>query len=301
MQILGPTPRSSSSSTSAQLLNLALLNLLLLVSISVASQPGDQSTSKKILKRVLVKKSKSAGSSNFAPKKPFERSQMLETQDDHVESREQHLNSIPTSYTAPAAYPHTNLSWAYLPPSMASLGKEEAMAAMLMSMADNLTPASVQYDPYLMHDSRSQMLEHQDDHVQSREHHLNSIPNYYIAPAAYPPTNVSSAYLPPSMMPFGEEEAMATLLMSMADNLTPPSVHYDPYLMHGGGLGATMMSMPPAAQEPEIRNPKTLGLLRGSKITLSANIKMNTPIPFCQFDNSPCKEACPLSFRLRLP
>ena len=145
MQILGPTPRSSSSSTSAQLLTLALLNLLLLVSLSVASQPGDQSTSKKILKRVLVKKSKSAGrSSNFAPKKPFERSQMLETQDDHVESREQHLNSIPTSYTAPAAYPHTNLSWAYLPPSMASLGKEEAMAAMLMSMADNLTPASVQ-------------------------------------------------------------------------------------------------------------------------------------------------------------
>ena len=41
-----------------------------------------------------------------------------------------------------------------------------------------------------------------------------------------------------------------------------------------------------------MRNPKTLGLLRGSKITLEAHIKMNTPIPFCQFEGSPCKEAC---------
>ena len=40
-----------------------------------------------------------------------------------------------------------------------------------------------------------------------------------------------------------------------------------------------------------MRNPKTLGLLRGSKITLEAHIKMNTPIPFCQFEGSPCKEA----------
>ena len=39
-----------------------------------------------------------------------------------------------------------------------------------------------------------------------------------------------------------------------------------------------------------MRNPKTLGLLRGSKITLEAHIKMNTPIPFCQFEGSPCKE-----------
>ena len=45
------------------------------------------------------------------------------------------------------------------------------------------------------------------------------------------------------MTPFVEEEAMATMLMSMAaENLTPPSVHYDPYLMHGGGMGAMMMS-----------------------------------------------------------
>ena len=92
--------------------------------------------------------------------------------------------------------------------------------------------------------------------------------------------------------------------MSMAENLTPPSVHYDPYLMHGGGggggmEGAMMLSM----QEPQMRNPKTLGLLRGSKITLEAHIKMNTPIPFCQFDGSPCKPPCPsLEIkRLRLP
>ena len=51
------------------------------------------------------------------------------------------------------------------------------------------------------------------------------------------------------MTPFVEEEAMATMLMSMAaENLTPPSVHYDPYLMHGGGMGAMMMSMATAAQ-----------------------------------------------------
>ena len=42
-----------------------------------------------------------------------------------------------------------------------------------------------------------------------------------------------------------------------------------------------------------MRNPKTLGLLRGSKITLEAHIKMNTPIPFCQFKGSPCKKASP--------
>ena len=43
---------------------------------------------------------------------------------------------------------------------------------------------------------------------------------------------------------------MATMLMSMAENLTPPSDHYDPYLMHGGGMGASMMYMTTAAQGP---------------------------------------------------
>ena len=47
----------------------------------------------------------------------------------------------------------------------------------------------------------------------------------------------------------------------------------------------------PHQYQSEMRNPKTLGLLRGSKITLEAHIKMNTPIPFCQFEGSPCKEA----------
>ena len=50
-----------------------------------------------------------------------------------------------------------------------------------------------------------------------------------------------------------------------------------------------------------MRNPKTLGLLRGTKITLEAHIKMNTPIPFCQFENSPCKEACPYPRVLGFP
>ena len=127
MKILAPTSRSSSSSsfspTSAQFL------LALLLSLSVASQPGDQSDPKRILKRLLVKKSKSTGSSSFPPKGPFERSQMLEPRDHHP-------NSIPDSYAAPtaAASPPspTNFSSGYLPPSMTPLVEEEAaMAAML--------------------------------------------------------------------------------------------------------------------------------------------------------------------------
>ena len=215
MQVLAPTPRSFSSSASAQLLNLALLALLL--SLSIASQPADQSTSKKILKRVLVKKSKSAGSSNLPPKRSLERSQMLELQDDLAESRDHHPNSIPDSYAAPTASPTPTNFRTPIQQTFCCLG-------------DFLGPFCEQFLSFSA--SHACTLLFKSTFVAIFGRLFKSIES-----------GPSSGYLPPSMTPFVEEEAMATMLMSMAaENLTPPSVHYDPSLMHGGGMGTMMMS-----------------------------------------------------------
>ena len=149
MQVLAPTARTSlcTSSTPTHVLALALL-----LPLSAASQqPGNTNTSRKILKKIIVKKSKS----NLTPNGTFEGARM-------VQERDFHPNSIHDSYGAPAiAYstpPPTNLSSGYLPPPSSEAEEEDAMETMLMSMAGNLTPPSVHYDPYLMHGGGGGMM-----------------------------------------------------------------------------------------------------------------------------------------------
>ena len=146
MQIFAPTTRTSFciSSTPTHLLTLALL-----LPLSAAS---NQSTSRKILKKIIVKKSKS----NLTPNGTLNGARM-------VQERDWHPNSIHDSYGAPAVAsstpPPTNLSSGYLPPPSSEAEEEEkAMKTMLMSMAENLTPPSVHYDPYLMHGGGGGMM-----------------------------------------------------------------------------------------------------------------------------------------------
>ena len=142
MQIFAPTARTSfcTSSTPTHLLAIALL-----LPLSAAS---NQSTSRRILKKIIVKKSKS----NLTPNGTLEVARM-------VEERDWHPNSIHDSYGAPATPPPTNLSSGYLPPPSSEAEEEDqAMKTMLMSMAENLTPPSVHYDPYLMHGGGGGMM-----------------------------------------------------------------------------------------------------------------------------------------------
>ena len=151
MQVLAPTARTSlcTSSTPTHLLALALL-----LPLSAASQqPASPNTSRKILKKIIVKKYKS----NLTPNGTIQGAHM-------VQERDFHPNSIHDSYWTPAIANSTpaptNLSSGYLPPppSEAEEEEEEAMKTMLMSMAENLTPPSVHYDPYLMHGGGGGMM-----------------------------------------------------------------------------------------------------------------------------------------------
>ena len=267
-----------------------LLTLALLLSLALALQPedgnlGGEGKTKKIRKKVLIKKA------NFPTKKS---KGIHAAPHDH-----RHVNSVPDSYRVP------NVTSGYPQAAMMPFGEEEGIS---MTMIDanmpnsvlnyNLTPT---FDPYLGQEVPKSLLKKskfppkksKGIRAEARDHH--HVADSYHAP------NVTSGYLPPAMTPFGEDEAVT---MTMIDANTPNSIlnynmapAYDPYLgqevpkYQGPYLGGSTMSI-----MPELRKkPKTLGgLLGGSKITLEANIKMMTPIPFCQFENSPCKVACTL-------
>ena len=114
--------------------------------------------------------------------------------------------------------------------------------------------------------------------------------------------NPGSGYLPPPNKPNHGDEMVGggeTLGGSVEDemmaetnminyNLTP-NIHYGYFHVHDDAT-TTTTTTPAPSKDDDDRGARFVNFLKDSKITLEANIKTSTPIPFCQFPNSPCKD-----------